>query len=39
MNEKLIIDRLRCSLKLSKTFLDAKFEIKEFEILSVSTHQ
>ena len=39
MNEKLIIDGLRCSLRLSKTLLDAKSEIKEFEILSVFNHQ
>ena len=39
MNEKLIIDGLRCSLRLSKKLLDAKSEIKEFEILSVFNHQ
>ena len=39
MNEKLTIDGLKCSLKWSKTLLDATSEIKEFEILSVSTHQ
>ena len=39
MNEGLIIDGLRCSLTLGETPLDAKSEIKNFEILSVSSQQ
>ena len=35
---RLIIDGLRCSLSLGKTSLDAKSEIKEFEILSLSSN-